>query len=45
MSAVMSDAIDVHEPITVQLLGGVSVRVDDREMGPATSASTRCSPR
>ncbi|MGO4598889.1 AfsR/SARP family transcriptional regulator [Terrabacter sp. 2RAF25] len=41
MSAVASDAIDVHEAIAVQLLGGVSVRVDDREMGPRDIGGTK----
>ena len=41
MSAVPNDAIDEREPITVRLLGGVSVRVDDREMGPRDIGGTK----
>ncbi|MHA3836133.1 AfsR/SARP family transcriptional regulator [Terrabacter sp. AAH1] len=41
MSAVASDAIDMQELIAVQLLGGVSVRVDDREMGPRDIGGTK----
>ncbi|MFM6850488.1 MAG: hypothetical protein ACKOVB_15455 [Terrabacter sp.] len=41
MSAVASEATDVCEPIAVQLLGGVSVRVDDREMRPRDIGGTK----
>ena len=41
MSAVVNDAIGVHEPIAVQLLGGVSVRVEGREMGPRDIGGTK----
>jgi DNA-binding SARP family transcriptional activator len=41
MSAVPNDVVDVPEPIAVRLLGGVSVRVDDREMGPRDIGGTK----
>ncbi|GAB3870437.1 hypothetical protein GCM10028802_00500 [Terrabacter terrigena] len=37
----MSGVIDVREPIAVQVLGGVSVRVDDRDMGPRDIGGTK----
>ena len=41
MSAVPNEAAVLREPIAVRLLGGVSVRVDDREMGPRDIGGTK----